>query len=163
MRDTIRVVSLHDRKENGALAFDVKDILVCLGDSINDWKWYLREELDATGVPGTTETKDLHESMDRTKPHGIWISTASLRSFAENTLQVIDGTFVAFPVNRDEQTLADEDKDTRYFATNAMECVIRAFDSSEFIVFLKRESLVKRIVQRFNDVREEEKESFFRR
>ena len=159
MADTVTILSIHDL-ERGGLAFDLKEILTCLGDRIDGWKWYLDRELDATGVTDTTETDALYEMVERAKPHGVWISTQVLRTFAENTIQVIDGQFIAFPVAINEQTRSEQEKDTMYFARSAMECVIRAIDSSEFIIFLKSEALIENIRSCFHDIREEKRESW---
>ena len=153
-----KILSIHDNK-NGFLCFDLIDVLNCI--DIHQWKWYISKNLDALGIPDTLETEKICTAAERSE-QGIWLSSDALRLFAKQTLQVIDGRFVAFDALIDS-LLPPLDFDLRFSPNSHAECIIEAIDSTMFFVYVKNEAQIQSIRSYFTDVREEDEEKYFMR
>lgn len=89
------------------------------------------------GGAGTSSTGDLAEELHRVSAADLAVSGGEMLRLAGGIRQVIDGDFEAYRPN-----------DTRPWL------VVRAIDSSEYVVITQDERLLARVRERFRDVRD---------
>jgi hypothetical protein len=78
-------VEIRDMHPRGFLAFDLREILRCLGSEATDRVWRC-QGLDVTG--------DAAEELEATEEAGTELSGDALLCLADRTTQVIDGQFL---------------------------------------------------------------------
>jgi hypothetical protein len=78
-------VEVHDKDSQGCLAFDLREILLCLGDDATDRVWHC-ENLWVTG--------EAFQEFEFVEKAATEIEGSRLLSLAERTAQVIDGDFL---------------------------------------------------------------------
>ena len=117
---------IRDADARGFLAFDLRDILACLGAEVTERIWTC-EGVDCTGE-GVEEIFDVDY-------RGLAIPGARLVELAGRVLQIIDGTFYGRRPGEDTPSI-----------------VVRAVDSTLWEVFGGEECL-RKIEDGFSDVR----------
>jgi hypothetical protein len=120
-------VTIHDAGTNGALSFDLIDILRVLGGDATGATWRCND-VEATGPLAD----ELHRAADR----GDTITGQELLRIAAGVDQVIDGDFRGFTV------------------ANEPWLRIRAVDSSLFVVVALDDGVLARLRTAFRDVRD---------
>lgn len=123
----MKAVTIHDARGD-TLAFDLIDILETIGPTAESSTWECRG-VEATG-PGAIR---LHDASDT----GAAIPGRDLLVAARDALQVIDGDFLARRVGQTEPWAS-----------------VRAVDSSVYVLISDDVGLLRRVRQRFRDVRE---------
>lgn len=123
----MEAVTIHDSTPNGVLSFDLADLLRIAGPSALASIWRCRG-VEAIGP----DASRLHAASD----DGRSLSGEALIDIAAGVTQVIDGDFVAEHSNDGPPWL-----------------VIRAVDSTLYIVITNDHALIARIRTEFGDVR----------
>jgi hypothetical protein len=118
-------VTIHDVRD-GVLAADLIDILRLAGTDAESSSWRCRN-VDCTG--------DLAGELHRAADAGSVLDGREMLRLAGGISQVIDGDFEAYRPG-----------DTRPWL------VVRAIDSSEYVVITADERLIARVRERFRDV-----------
>ncbi len=144
------IVTVHDSTPEGYLSFDLRDILLCLGNRVQDHVW-LVTELDATGAG----VQSLCDAVEAARGRGIPLSSADLLSAADLIEQTIDATIIGLPMKRYSGSEL-ESIASAYLLDSPAVMWIRAIDSSFFEVMTKDESVVHSLRSRFRDVRDED-------
>ena len=147
-------VEIHDLDERSVLAFDLNDVLETLGPSASTLDWIV------TDYDPVTEDEDvaaLAEAVARAQVEvprqGIRLSSNELQDVAARTQQTIDGQFIG--VRADTAASIADLIDLRASLKSDAELVIKAVDSSFWIVVTKSPEDVEAIRARFRDVRED--------
>jgi hypothetical protein len=122
----MRGVAIHDLHPRGFLAFDLKDILRCLGKNALERTWTI------AGIECTGEATEEFEALERSNAS---VEGSSLASLADRTNQVIWGDFRG-----------------RYPGEATESLLIKAIDSTVWEVFGDDDCLGK-IRTAFKDVR----------
>jgi hypothetical protein len=137
-------VTIHDKAPQGYLAFDVKDILGCLGHTVDDYLWFIKD-IDCTG---------------EMPPTGRLLSTEEILAASATMGQTIDATIVGMP--RSEHSPSDLQRlnDLAGVSHTSVPLVIRAVDSTLFEVTTKDYEHVRLINQDFHDVRDEDVDNY---
>jgi hypothetical protein len=101
-------IRIHDRTDEQELAFDLADLLACLGDKAlsSQWKCSVGECIAQEGA-----RPDLEGAYDA--PAGV--SGTELIALAAETLQVVDGVFEAFRPGERRGWIALEAVDSTYW------------------------------------------------
>ena len=127
----MRAVTIHDKKAmpggGGVLAFDLADLLQ-LSKHVLSSTWVCKH-VECMGELAS----DLHGLSDS----GLPVNGSELLRLASNVYQVIDGDFVA--------TLPCEQYPW---------LIIRAIDSSEYVVATNDDDFLEKVRERFKDVRD---------
>jgi hypothetical protein len=143
-----RVLSISDKRPNGGLNFDLKDVLGVLGPAIQEY-WWLVTEFDCFG-PGY----DLALKVNATNGSGLVLSGTELMEVAEHMRQTLDATLLAIPT----RLATSEDSVRRLTSADVtfadVPIAIMAIDTSFYEVFTRREGDEERLRSRFRDVRE---------
>lgn len=124
----MKAVAIHDTSPAGALSFDLADLLLVAGPRARESTWQC-QLVECVGALADV----LHSMSDR----GIAISGDALVHIASGVTQVIDGEFIA---QRPDET--------------APWLIIRAIDSTCYVVISDDHALIDRIRARFQDVRD---------
>jgi len=121
-------VTIRDHNaQSGILSFDLRDILLVLGDDAERSNWTVRE----VECVGGESAAALHQASDRGEP----LTWNNLLRLAQRVEQVIDGSF--------HGRLANESEDW---------IIIRAVDSSAFDVETDRVEVLVALRAHFNQV-----------
>lgn len=137
------VLAIHDRAEQGFLAFDLRDILECLRPTIESFQW-TAFDVECAGESFVAE--------------GELLTTAALLERSKKTVQTIEGKFLAYDRSPD---LAMVRWDYSHFPiSHAVLCIV-AVDSSYFEVYTKSSDHVRLLKRRFMDVREGNPSEYF--
>jgi hypothetical protein len=134
----MKAVTIHDLRaldDGHVLAFDLIDILRIAEPDAQSSFWRCRN-VECTG--------DLAEEVHRVSDAGSVLPGPEMLRLAGRVVQVIDGDFEAY--RRDE---------TRPWL------VVRAVDSSEYVVITQDERLLARVRERFRDVRDSPDDAAF--
>lgn len=136
-------IEVRDRGPEGALQFDLGDILTVLKDQVQDLDWFILE-LEAVGdVPGL----DLGALPGRLRraPNGLQFSWAQLVELGEQLDQVIDCEIVGCDKGEPRPIRS---------ATGASDCtlVIEAVDSTFWRVTSKLPRVAEALRSHFRDV-----------
>jgi hypothetical protein len=150
------VVSIHDAATQGYLSVDVKDILGCLGSSIEDYSWVITE-LDCTGE----EAQSLCDAVESRRGRGLVLSADELLAAAQKFKQTIDAKILGIPKRAYSQQELDLISDLWSFPQTQAQLAILAVDSSFFEVFTKDYNQVRLLRKCFKDVREEDSQNYF--
>lgn len=150
-------VEIHDLDERGCLAFDLPDLLEILGPHAAGLDWIVTDYDPSFGTKGgdeevTTFADEVYAAQIGTPRSGVRITGAELRAMGDKVLQTIDGQFIGVP----PETTASEAElvELHTFARSDAVLVIKAVDSSFWIVITKSPEDVAAIRKRFRDVRE---------
>jgi hypothetical protein len=155
----IWVVTIHDKEpERQLLAFDTKEVLLCLGSSIHNFVWIIAD-LDCTGG----EAQSLCDAVEESRRSGtaLVVSWNELIAASQKFDQTLDGTILGIPQNADIAKLSTVISDFSLFPRSPVALVIRAVDSSYFEVITKNYHHVELLKKCFRDVREEDSNSYF--
>ena len=126
-----QAVTIHDRRKVGdghVLAFGLIDILRLAETDVESSSWRC-SDVDGGG--------ELMEELDHVSSGNAVISGAEMLRLAGGVYQMIDGDFEAYRPDEPRHWL-----------------VIRAIDSSEYVVSTDNERLLARVRERFCDVRD---------
>ena len=126
----MHAVTIHDTiMRNGAqfLAFDLRDILALRRDRVSESRWIC----DHVECIGRTSS-DVHAASEAS----LELPGSRLLELAAGIDQTVDGAFSA------------------YLGSERPWCVIRAIDSSEFVVITDDGAFLSEIRRRFADVRD---------
>ena len=82
--NSVQIHTILDRND-GLLAFDLKDILKALEPLLDRWTWQVGN------------LKTVSNAAPIAEPKGQWLSSRELTEFANAITQTIDGTFIAYP------------------------------------------------------------------
>ena len=142
---TIRIVSVHDVDPVGILAFDLRQILEALEESVRGYSW-VAEWFDSTGECIST---------------GIVLSFDQLIHHARRVGQTIDCTIFGCP--SDDLTAADLESITEIldFPKTKARVVILAVDGCYFELIAKDMPIIDQIRQAFRDVRDRDTSGYF--
>ena len=147
-------VEIHDLDERGVLAFDLNDVLETLGPSASTLDWIVT---DYDPVTEGEDVEGLSRAVARAQGEvprqGIRLPSNELHDVAARTQQTIDGQFIG--VRADTAASIADLIDLRTFPNSDAELVIKAVDSSFWIVVTKSPKDVEAIRARFRDVRED--------
>jgi hypothetical protein len=97
----------------------------------------------------------VYDAQNATPRSGVRLPSSDLRALADKSLQTIDGQFIGIPV--DSRTPLHELVDLRTFVDSDAALVVKAVDSSFWVVITKSHSDVAAIRGRFADVRESDR------
>jgi hypothetical protein len=120
-------VTIHDTRDR-VLAVDLVDILRLAGSNAQSSSWRCRN-VECIG--------DLAEELHRASENGSVLTGPELIRVAGGVEQIIDGHFEAYRLGESVPWL-----------------VVRAIDSSEYVVITQEERWLARIRERFRDVRD---------
>jgi hypothetical protein len=140
---SVWVLAIHDRAQQGFLAFDTHDILECLFPTIESCQW-IAFDLDFTDEPHVAE--------------GELLSTGALLERLKKTVQTVEGKFLAYNERPDP---AKARWDYAHFPESHTVLGVVAVDSSYFEVYTKNIDHIRLLKARFLDVREENPAQFF--
>ena len=107
-------ITIHDGDERGCLAFDLRDLLRLAGDVARESTWACRV-VECISLDSVGEDAQLHDAFNS----GGALSGAELLGLADQTLQVIDGTFVASHPQHSSSWLRLEAIDSSYWEVEA--------------------------------------------
>jgi len=124
----MEAVTIHDADPSGRLSFDLADILQVVGARARSSTWRCRS-VECVGP----QADILHEASD----DGHTLSGDGLLDAAAGVTQVIDGEFIATGSDGGEPWL-----------------IVRAVDSSLYVVVTDDHDLRARLRMRFRDVRD---------
>jgi hypothetical protein len=155
-RANVWVVAIHDRTPQGFLAFDVKDVLECLGSRIHGYSWLITE-LDCTGE----QAERLCEAVARSGGAGVVMSAEELLAASQGFVQTIDATLIGVPGGRHGPAELDGLRRVELFPETRAAIVIRVVDSSFVEVMTKDLDDVRSLKACFQDVREEDTQKYF--
>jgi len=124
----MKAVTIHDSTPNDVLSFDLADLLRIAGPSVRESTWRCHA-VEAIGPQADL----LHAASD----NGRSLSGDELIDIATEVTQIIDGDFVAERSNEGAPWL-----------------VIRAVDSTVYVVITNDHALIERIRAKFRDVRD---------
>lgn len=149
----IRTVEIQDRHPRGYLDFDLIDVLDALHPRADRLDWIVTD-FDPVGE---SEAQSLAREVENARlpsgaHEGVRLAGADLRRVATKTNQTIDGEFVGVPPETDAPNA--ELADLSRFPDSPASLVIKAIDSTLFIVITKAASDVGRLKERFRDVRD---------
>jgi hypothetical protein len=150
------ILSIHDRDELGALAFDLKEVLALLPPVAKDWRWCIRR-LEATGEEA--------EELDRRRREAggwLWLGFSELTEVAASLDQTLDAMLMAYPSDFAHADASAVDLSLRNFPGNAMQMAITAVDGGRFVLFAKDRELLEPLHEHFRDARWEEARTQFR-
>ena len=157
-------VEIHDREVSAGgvpyLSFDLAEVLAALGPWTRETDW-LVTDYDPTGFDHESAEADLAIAQNVldvfVRAPGsaavVRLSGPEMETLARVTTQTIDGEFIAIPADSgrgDEAAMSDLSS----FATSRAIAVIKAIDSSFFVVATKLVDDVDAVRRRFADVRE---------
>lgn len=147
---------IHDLDERNVLAFDLSEVLETLGPGAAGLDWIVTDYDPNTGTDDDEEisafANAVYEAQIGTPRSGVRVTGAELRAIGDKVRQTIDGQFIGVSPN----TAASEAElgDLRTFPTSDAALVIKAVDSSFWIVITKSSDDIAAIHKRFRDVRE---------
>jgi hypothetical protein len=149
----IWAVEIHDLDERNVLAFDLPELLDVLGDRVSALDWIVADYDSVTEDEKVAAFANaVYEAQSATPRGGVRLASSELRALADESRQTIDGQFIGIPP---ESTIAPyEAVDLRTFPVSDAALVIKAVDSSFWVVITKFERDVALIRARFRDVRE---------
>jgi hypothetical protein len=149
----ISAVEIHDLDERNVLAFDLQELLDALGERALALDWIVTDYDPVTEDEEVSAFADAVYKAQTAAPRtGVRLTSSELSALADKTLQTIDGQFIGIPP--DTPTPAHELIDLRTFPTSDAALVIKAVDSSFWVVVTKSDGDVALIRERFRDVRE---------
>jgi hypothetical protein len=149
----IWAVEIHDLDERNVLAFDLSELLDTLGERAAALDWVVADYDPVTQDETVAAFADaVYEAQDATPRSGVRLSSSELRALAHKSIQTIDGQFIGIPP--DSRTPLHKLVDLRTFADSDAALVIKAVDSSFWVVITKSDRDVALIRERFRDVRE---------
>ena len=140
------VVSIHDKAAQGYLAFDLNEILICLGDSAKDYHWLVADV----------------ECSGEAPPTGVLMPTEELLHRAEKFVQTISGLIVGLPNGGYSAQEVLSISEIRQFPASRACIAILAVDSSFFEILTKDYDHVRLLKNCFQDVRQEDPNMHFR-
>ena len=146
-------VEIHDLDKRNVLAFDVSDVLDALGPRAAALDWIVTDyDPNAEDEEVAAFAQAVYDAQTGTPRSGIRVTSAELRALGESVLQTIDGQFIG--VSRNTAASVPELVELQAFATSDAALVIKAVDSSLWVVITKSPDDIAAIRQRFRDVRE---------
>ena len=155
-RPGVWAVEIHDLHERNVLAFDLPELLDALGPRAAILDWIVTDYDPNPGFEGDEEIAGfadaVYAAQTSTPRTGVRLTGAELRALGEKVLQTIDGQFIG--VSRDTAASVSELVDLRTLPPSDAALVIKAVDSSFWIVITKSPDDVAAIRERFRDVRE---------
>jgi hypothetical protein len=154
-RERVQVLSIHDHKES-VLAFDLKDVLKALNGRFAECVWCITV-LDCFGSEICEEACRAVENSDG----GIWMSWHELQLLAAQSIQTIEGEFLAFRREIGRASITERDLNLGEFPTSKAELAILAVDSSFFEVYAKDPEVLVALRRSFQDVRLEDPSPYF--
>ena len=122
----MRGVTIRDRGVDNTLSLDLIDILNILGPRADNTFWL---------VEGAESTGPLSGVLHRLSDLGTKVTTARLREIASDVIQVIDGVFTGYSVEKSEPWI-----------------IIRAVDSSAYDVETDDNDILSKVQGSFNEV-----------
>jgi hypothetical protein len=151
--DGILAVEIHDLDERNVLAFDLTELLDALGPSATELDWIVTDYHPVTDEDEAVEAfADSVYHAQRGDPRsGVRITGRELRELGNRSLQTIDGQFIGIPA--DSETDPVDVVDLGTFPSSDAALVVKAVDSSFWIVITKSDHDVNAIRERFRDVR----------
>jgi hypothetical protein len=153
---SVWIVTVHDLAPQGYLAFDLRDILCCLGPVLYSYSWLITE-LDCTGA----ETEPFAQAVARNREQGLVLSAEEFWSAAQKIQQTIDATAIGIPKKAYSSQELNGLRDIWRFPETQAQLVIRAVDSSYFEIMTKDYHTVHLMKQCFKDVQDEEANKYF--
>jgi hypothetical protein len=129
-----QAVTIHDIADR-ALAFDLIDILRLAGPDAESSSWRCRN-VECAG--------ELAEELHRISDAGSVLTGPEMLRLASGVSQTMDGDFMAYRPGEKAPWL-----------------VIRAIDSSEYVVITEDDRLLARVRERFRDVRDSPDDAAF--
>ncbi len=150
------ILSIHDMAPQGFLAFDLKEVLVCLGSAVQDYVWLITE-LDCLGEGA----QRLCEQVSRASGVGVVWTGLELLAASAMFSQTINATLIGVPKETNASENLSDLGHVELFPESRAEVIIRAVDSSFFEVMTKNPDHVQALQARFKDVRVEETEKYF--
>jgi hypothetical protein len=153
-RSNLWAIEIHDLDERHVLAFDLTEVLGALGNRAMALDWVVTDyDPNHRGdayVAAFAEA--VYEAQTGSPRSGVRVTSAELRALAGRVLQTIEGQFIG--VSPDTAVTVPELVDLRTFHISDAALVIKAVDSSFWIVITESSDDVEGIRQRFQDVRE---------
>jgi hypothetical protein len=146
-------VEIHDLDERNVVAFDLPELLDTLRDRVSALDWIVADYDPVTEDATVADfAKRVYDAQSAAPRSGVRISSRELHALAEKSLQTIDGQFIGVPA--DATTPSHELVDLRTFKDSEAALVIKAVDSSFWVVITKDDRDIGAIRERFGDVRE---------
>lgn len=146
-------LEIHDLDDRNVLALDLPGVLDALGNRAAALDWITTDYHPVTEEETVEAFADVvYEAQSETPRSGVRLPGRELRAIAEKSLQTIDGQFVGVP--SDTTTPTHDLVDLRRYPDSDASLVIKAVDSSFWVVITKSQSDVQLIRERFRDVRE---------
>jgi hypothetical protein len=139
----------------GFLAFDLVEILDALEPRASTLDWIVTD-YEPTADEGEVKAfaDAVYDAQNRRPRSGIALDIERLRALARKAVQTIDGQFVG--VRSETSDSVEQLVNLRTFATSDAVIVVKAVDSSFWIVVTKSPEDIEAIRLRFEDVREAE-------
>jgi hypothetical protein len=152
----IWAVEICDLDEHRVLAFDLPELLDALGARAADLDWIVTDYEPVT-EDGDVETfaDRVYEAQTGSPRTGVRLTSQKLRSIADRTRQTINGQFIG--ISSDTASPTHKLVDLRTFPTSNAALVIKAVDSSFWIVITKAADDIAAVHRRFTDVRESDR------
>lgn len=151
----IDAVVIADRDESGRfLAFDLLDVLEALGPAAAEDDWIVLD-FDPIGSEQAHQIADdvEHKALEREQV-GVVLSGDAFSRLARSVNQTIDGTFVGVPPGKRDGAQLARLADLSQFDRNGARRVIKAIDSSYWVVVTKTAAELEAVRRAFRDVRE---------
>lgn len=150
----ISAVEIHDLDERNVLAFDLVELLDALGPSTSELDWIVTDYHPVTEEDEEIEAfaDAVYDAQTGNPRSGVRVTGRELRELGGRSLQTIDGQFIGIP--RDSDRDPAQVVDLRTFPTSDARLVIKAVDSSFWIVITKSDKDISAIRECFKDVRE---------
>jgi hypothetical protein len=146
-------VEIHDLDDRNVLAFDLPELLDALGARASTLDWVVADYDPVTEDSEVQAFADsVYDAQTESPRSGVRVTSAQLRAVSEKALQTVDGQFIGVPSDT-ESSIADI-VDLRRFPTTDATLLLKAVDSSFWIVISKSSDDIAAIRQRFRDVRE---------
>jgi hypothetical protein len=132
------IVTIHDLDPRGFLAFDLVDILSCLGPTIRDYEWIV------SGLECTSQdAQALCDEVQKNSGSGLRMTTEELQAAAKRFGQTIEGVFTGTPAHGTKEEILIRAVDTSYFEvmTHSQERIVALHGCFKDV--RRREHLVK--------------------
>lgn len=146
-------VEIHDLDERNVLAFDLVELFDALAPRAAALDWIVTDYdpvTDEADVEAFADT--VFEAQTRSPRSGVRITGTELRALGDRARQTIDGQFIGIPPK--SRSAIHELVDLRAFPSSDAELVLKAVDSSFWIVITKSAEDTAAIRRHFQDVRE---------